>query len=501
MQPGHPSSENRPLPPHENGATYPKGDPSSQQPPGASAGPETSRSNGLSEDLWATILGLVIFAASLSATAIAGEQLTGLFGQPGGWSDSPLESLNGKGKVPAWVSSFAAVAAIAILGIPAIASTNRLEKSGPKPRLIQAFLMIAFLAMAAFMMAGQSVVKGAGFEYVFWALLLGLLISNTVGTPNWLRGAVRGELFIKWGLVLLGAEVLLGKLLALGLPGVLVSWVVTPIVLISTFILGVHVLKIPSPSLVMVVAADMSVCGVSAAIATAAACRAKKEELSMAISLSLAFTAVMMVLMPAAFNYAGVDDVVGGAWIGGTIDSTGAVAAAGAALGDRGLKVATTVKMIQNVLIGAIAFAVSIYWAATYESDSDSIPTSERLPRKAIANTLLQEIWRRFPKFVLGFLALSLIASLIAWSSVGGEAIVNDTINNLTKHLRNWLFCLAFVCIGLETNIRNLLPALSGGKAVLLYLLGQTLNIVLTGIAAFLVFGWLFRDYVQELLK
>ncbi len=159
---------------------------------------------------------------------------------------------------------------------------------------------------------------------------------------------VRGEFFIKWGLILLGMEVLMGKLIVLGLPGIMVSWIVTPIVLVGTFWFGQRVLKIDSPSLNMTVSADMSVCGVSAAIATAAACRAKKEELSLAISLSLVFTAVMMVVMPLVIKAVGMDDIVGGAWMGGTIDSTGAVAAAGKALGDRALYVATTVKMIQT---------------------------------------------------------------------------------------------------------------------------------------------------------
>src|SRR5690606_3004756 len=139
---------------------------------------------------------------------------------------------------------------------------------------------------------------------------------------------------IKTGLVLLGAEILLGQLVALGLPGIFVAWIVTPIVLVSTFAFGQRVLGIRSKSLNMVISADMSVCGVSAAIATAAACRAKKEELSLAIGMSLTFTVVMMVLMPAAIRALGMSDVLGGAWMGGTIDSTGAVAAAGGILGE-----------------------------------------------------------------------------------------------------------------------------------------------------------------------
>ncbi|MFN9914991.1 MAG: putative sulfate exporter family transporter, partial [Pirellulaceae bacterium] len=107
---------------------------------------------------------------------------------------------------------------------------------------------------------------------------------------HWLRPAVSPELYVKTGLVLLGAEVLFGKLLMLGIPGMLVSWTVTPIVLVATYIFGQRVLKMESRALNMVISADMSVCGVSAAIATAAACRAKKEELSLAIALSLVFT-------------------------------------------------------------------------------------------------------------------------------------------------------------------------------------------------------------------
>lgn len=186
-----------------------------------------------------------------------------------------------------------------------------------------------------------------------------MLISNTVGTPEWVKPAVQTEFYIKTGLVLLGAEVLFGKILSIGLPGIFVAWVVTPIVLTCTYWFCQRVLGFPSKTLNITISADMSVCGVSAAIATASACRARKEELTLAVGLSMVFTAVMMVAMPAFIKAVGMPDVLGGAWIGGTIDATGAVAAAGAFLGDRALYVAATVKMIQNVLIGVIAFAVA----------------------------------------------------------------------------------------------------------------------------------------------
>lgn len=350
---------------------------------------------------------------------------------------------------------------------------------------VPAFMAVFVLALFSFVLAAQEVLESANLEFALWALLVGLLIANTVRTPAWLRPAVRSELYIKTGLVLLGAEVLFSRLLELGVPGIFVSWVVTPVVLISTYIFGQRVLKMESKSLNLVISADMSVCGVSAAIATAAACKAKKEELSLAIGLSLIFTVVMMIVMPRIIEAVDMDPVVGGAWLGGTIDSTGAVAAAAnsKALGAIGLQTAITVKMIQNILIGVTAISVAIYWTRWVEPNASGSP----------ANVGTQEIWKRFPKFVIGFLAASILASVLFASSYYGQLWLGSAVDGITKPLRGWLFCLAFVCIGLETNFRELTPYLRSGKPLVLYLCGQALNLVLTLLMALLMFGWLFR--------
>lgn len=354
-------------------------------------------------------------------------------------------------------------------------------------RFAMAFVALFALSTFSFALAAQEVLEAANLEYALWALLVGLLIANTLGTPAWMKPAMRGELFIKIGLILLGAEVLFSRLLELGLPGVFVSWVVTPIVLISTYIFGQRVLKMESRSLNLVISADMSVCGVSAAIATAAACKAKKEELSLAIGLSLIFTVAMMVAMPKFIVFVGMDPVVGGAWLGGTIDSTGAVAAAASSkeLGPIALETAVTVKMIQNILIGVTAVGVAIYWTRWVE------PTLG--DKTATANSVgIGEIWRRFPKFVFGFLAASIIASSLYASSYYGQEWLGASVDGITKQLRTWLFCLAFVCIGLETNFVELLPYLRSGKPLILYLCGQALNLLLSLLMALLMFGWLF---------
>lgn len=248
--------------------------------------------------------------------------------KPGKWTANPLDAIS---------SSWSGILGVFLIIAALFAFANQMRGKSAGA-FLAAFPVIFLLATLAYWMSGQSVVKAYNLEYALWALLVGLIISNTVGTPDFLRPAISTEFYIKTGLVLLGAEVLMSRLLALGLPGVFVAWLVTPVVLITTYWFGQKVLKIQSKSLNMVISADMSVCGVSAAIATAAACKAKKEELSLSIGLSLGFTVIMMAVMPAVITAMGIDPILGGAWLGGTIDSTGAVAAAGAVLGDEASK-------------------------------------------------------------------------------------------------------------------------------------------------------------------
>jgi uncharacterized membrane protein YadS len=351
------------------------------------------------------------------------------------------------------------------------------------------FFFVFFLAVLAYMAEMQQTVSFYGFGFPLWAIVFGMLISNTIGTPGWIKPAVQTEYYIKTGLVLLGAEILFGKMLSIGIPGIFVAWVVTPIVLICTYWFGQRVLNFPSKTLNITISADMSVCGVSAAIATAAACRAKKEELTLAVGLSMVFTAVMMVAMPAFIKAVGMNHVLGGAWIGGTIDATGAVAAAGAFLGDKALYVAATVKMIQNILIGVIAFGVAVYWVARVEN----------IPGQAVS---WMEIWYRFPKFVLGFIVASIVFSLID-GSMGKDAssavLDYGVLRGFSRLLREWFFALAFTSIGLATNFRELSKYFKGGKPLILYVCGQSFNLILTLLMAYFMFFVVFPEITAKI--
>ena len=419
-----------------------------------------------SEDWWAIWLGgLLIAVAALGL-------LTGVAGV-GRWTANPLTAFDGR------------VAGLAMLGL-GLALVTGLAAQAMGGRLIRhqaGFFGLFGLAVLAYALANQTGIRAAGVGYAFWALALGLVVSNTAGVPGWLKPAVRGELYIKTGLVLLGAEILFNRILTLGPPGLLVAWLVTPVVILFMYRFGTRVLKMASPSLVIVIAAATSVCGVSAAIATAAAARAKKDELTLAVSMTLIFTVLMMIVMPLGIRAVGMDPIVGGAWIGGTVDATGAVVAAGAMLGEEAGQVAAVVKMIQNILIGVVAFLVAVCWVTRVDAPG----TSTRPPAV--------EIWNRLPKFILGFLGASLLFSFVLTPALGDDAVAG--IIDLTSDLRGWLFCLAFVSIGLDSNFRALAGQVAGGRPIQLYVVGQAFNLVLTLLAVWLAFGGVLFDPVS----
>jgi len=312
-------------------------------------------------------------------------------------------------------------------------------------------------------------------EWAFWALIVGLLVSNTIGVPKWLKPAVQTEYYIKAGLVIMGFSVLFSNIINFGLYGLGIAWIVTPIVIIFMWFFGTIVLKTDNKPLVITLATATSVCGTSAAIAVGASSKAKKTDLSLAVSISIIFTVLMMVFEPIIIKAVGLGEVMGGALIGGTVDSTGAVTVAGTALGETAQTVAVLVKSIQNILIGFIAFAVAIFFTARVEKN----------PEGAKSKVTAAEIWYRLPKFILGFFAASLLASFVFLPAVGKDSV--SAINKVLDQYKNWAFVLAFTSIGLDTNFKEIKEQFQGGKPLVLYVVGQLFNIVLTFIAVYLL--------------
>ncbi|MBQ4306538.1 MAG: putative sulfate exporter family transporter [Bacteroidales bacterium] len=338
-------------------------------------------------------------------------------------------------------------------------------------KFIPAFIALFVIAVFVRLISAEFTLNRY-LEWAFWALLVGLLISNTVGVPDWLKPAIRTEFYIKTGLVIMGFSVLFSNIAKFGLYGLGIAWIVTPIVIIFMWWLGTKVLKIDNKPLVITMASATSVCGTSAAIATGAAAKCKKDDLSIAISISIIFTILMMVFEPMIIRACGMNQLMGGALIGGTVDSTGAVVLAGNALGAEAEQAAVLVKSIQNILIGFIAFFVAIFFATRVEnSGAEKVGAGE--------------IWKRFPKFIIGFFVASLVASFIIQPLFGGDQV--GAINKVLDQYKNWCFVLAFTSIGLDTNFKEIARQMHGGKVLWLYVVGQTFNIALTLFAVWIL--------------
>jgi uncharacterized integral membrane protein (TIGR00698 family) len=340
-------------------------------------------------------------------------------------------------------------------------------------RFVPGVLLMSALAWLAQAIAALPMVAAWSLEYVVFALVVGLIVNHTVPVPAWLREAVRTEYYIKTGLVVLGAGILIDDIARAGFLGIAQALVVVLSVWTFAFWLARR-LRVDDEFATMLASA-VSICGVSAAIATCGAIQGDRRKLSYVTSLVLVVAMPMMVLMPWVAKAIGMPDVVAGAWLGGTLDTSAAVVAGGELISDAARDAAVVVKLSQNALIGVAAFLLTVWW--TLNRKSGTADTQATTPRANIA-----VIWERFPKFVFGFLVAS-----IAFSWLVSDATVADTRGPLTA-IRTTLFAMAFVSIGLETSLRSLVTTDDGRPAVA-FLGGQTFNIVVTLVAAYVFFG------------
>jgi uncharacterized membrane protein YadS len=331
------------------------------------------------------------------------------------------------------------------------------------------FPVVYLLAWLSQIIAGNSTVSYWGLEYVIFALLIGLFISNVIGLPAWLREAVRTEYFIKTGLVILGSGILFLEIIQAGALGIAQAVLVVTAVWTFCFWLARR-LKVDDELAVMLSTA-VSICGVSAAIAACGAIHGDKKKLSYVTSLVLIVAVPMMVLMPWAVRSLGIPDVVGGAWLGGTLDTSGSVVAAGALISDAAMKAGVVVKFSQNVLLGVAAFLLSLWWTFRKGNAGGERPSG-------------RVIWERFPKFVLGFIVASVVFSFVL-----DPATVSATKGTLGG-LRTVWFALAFTCIGLETRVADLV-SMQRGRPAAAFIGAQAFNVVWTLALAFLLFGGL----------
>jgi uncharacterized integral membrane protein (TIGR00698 family) len=264
-------------------------------------------------------------------------------------------------------------------------------------------------------------------EYVLWAILIGLVISNTVGVPRLFKpGVATYEFWLKAGIVFLGVRFLIGD----GVSLVLVAVELSVSIALMTVLGRWFRLK---PKLISLLAIGSSICGVSAIIAAKGAIEADDEDASYAIAAILALGAIALFFFPLIGHALGMSDHAFGLWAGLGVDNTAEATATGALYSDTAAKYAVLAKTTRNATIGFVVLGYAIYWA--------SRGSAQQIDNKA------QFLWQKFPKFILGFLFLSLVASLGVFN--------RDQVASLAN-LSRWAFLLTFAGVGLMTDFREM---------------------------------------------
>ena len=354
---------------------------------------------------------------------------------------------------------------------------------------LRSFAAVYAVALGLYVLGQWDQAARYNLEPPLVALVLGLLVSNTVGVPKWAGAGLRVEFYVKVGIVLLGA----------GVPLALIAWagpvaiVQAAIVSLATFavIYWTGVRLHLDRRFAATLGTGGAVCGVSGAIATAGAVGARKEHTSVAISIVIVWAIATIFLLPLFARALGLSTGVAGAWIGTSefADAAGLAAAqayagyAGHVAGidgapDAAVQAFTLMKVIgRDVWIGIWAFVLAV--VATTRWERTGVTTHPDAG----------DIWRRFPKFVLGFLVASLIVTIAArgHSYADYRKVVQPTLVAPLQVLRVWAFIFAFLSIGLTTRFRDLVRG--GARPLAAFSAGVAVNLVLGFVLSTQVFA------------
>lgn len=420
------------------------------------------------EDWWACWIGWFILILAIA-------RILPLPPKVGAWSDSLVKAFPaGWATLGELITLFILTAVLTMIGAAAMKKSLK--------SYIPSFLVLFIIAYIALIIGAQKVIKYYGFEYVLWALFIGLFISNVLGVPGWLKSAVMTEYFIKIGLVCMGAEIMFSIVIKAGAVGLAQGVLVVIAVWFFTYWIcrkfGL------TERFSSIIATGNSICGVSASIAAGGAVHGDPKEVSYIVAWLMICAVLLIIIMPPLAKWMNLPSNMAGAWIGGVIDNTGAVVAAGEVLAKKAaLQSAALVKMAQNVLIGFAAFFLAL-WATL------SLEMKETGERPSLA-----EVWYRFPKFIVGFVVSSLVISFLVEPSLGVKAA--KAISDACKDYRTWFFAICFVCIGLDTQVKELV-SVGGGRPAIAYFIGQFFNMIWTLIVVW--FLWSGRFFTPPIL-
>jgi len=271
-------------------------------------------------------------------------------------------------------------------------------------------------------------------NHLIFAVIIGMVITNLVGIPPWAsEGVNQHKLLLETGIVLMGARLTLDAVIQTGPKILLLIIIGVGFTLLLVEALSRKLFGLP-PKIGSLMASGAGICGVSAIVAVAGGIDAKEDQIAYAVAAVLVFDAVTLFTFPLVGNLLNLPDIVFGIWAGISMFSTGPVTAAGFAYSDTAGQWAALTKLTRNILISAVVLGYSVYYARN-QSSTSSVVLNPRL------------FWDNFPKFIIGFVAVMLIANLGFLSP--------DQLTSL-KNGYNWLFLFAFVGLGMNITLSDM---------------------------------------------
>lgn len=380
-------------------------------------------------------------------------------------------------------SAWGKIGMLLLIALAALFLGNKLL-SRPMKGMLLSFVVVFIIAALAMWIGNIKYIKSElGLEPVFFSVIFGLIVRNAYHIPDWLKPAIQSEFYIKIGVVCLGATIMISDVMKSGVVGLMQALIIVTIVWFFAYIVSRKVFHVERAS-AMTLSSGVTICGVSACITAAGVAGTEKKSLSYIVSVVLIVVVPMIYLMPwlanmivpLLSNEPAVQQQIAGAWIGGTIDTTSGVAASSEMAGELANSTAIIIKATQNVLIGVVAFFIALYLSTKGEGGQKQRPS-------------FKIVWDKFPKFILAFVLASLVFSLLKEAdllTLNAKGKLIET--SLAKTMSTLFFSLAFVCIGLDTRLKDIVSK-ENRSTLYAFLTAQAFNIVATFLVAWLLFG------------
>ncbi len=416
------------------------------------------------EDTWAIIIGLgltflISIAFFMGAVGFFKTMAVGV----STWTDA------GKmfASLPAKFTGFLYLFIFFLVAFSIAAKTMKINLN----HYIPGFIVLFIISVAITALGANKDFKYWQLETPLLALLFGMIVSNLVTLPDWFKSALKTEFYVKTGIVLMGATLPFTIIMQAGPMAMLQATIVAATTFFSIFFAATKLFGL-DPRFGACLGAGGSICGVSGSIAIGGACRAEKEHVSVAISLVIIWAVVMVILLPIWCKALGMDAGPAGAWIGTSEFADAAGFAAAAAMGDeRAVKTFTLMKVVgRDMFVGIWALMVAYLSVTVWEKKEGNGNGKERVD--------IGEVWRRFPKFVIGFFVASIFTTILIASMAPkmGAAYSKDVLGPI-KTLRGWTFTWTFLSIGFTTRFRELTA--TGWKPFAAFTIGVLINVPL----------------------